>query len=780
MASNDAILLQPLRQKTDSSSVPTQPPGSGSSDNLGSDHDVKSRAESTADDDEDTGHDNEALPDAFKDDGLLVWLPPVPSPISCREMTRWSTWQIRRSVIIVSSLWACLVLDFLSRFFANGSHSTGHPRLIPMILATVLAAVASHIGYRDMLVFSSHSAHRLTYFQIGITVCVLAPLLSMPISSGNDIPDSFDLEFDRMYYTQYAPNFETPSGRSRQLDQIYYPLFYHTLKSWGPAMETAHFPIPRLMPESFGDGYDSYDTPSHWATKGTRWTDWSPEKENLEPIAFTLPRSGQGPNETLWHGDQSETTAMTLPVTITTNLPLAKYKAIVEARSRGPYVAITLTCDLLDLRVDGKIQETEKGLEVHATNRQGCSGELLLKKRPPPVRMTQILDTLNEVRQIIIGRSTAGQDVGNKQRSLRLLDGYIKLVQNSSSGGFTSYMPGWAPAHGISPSCRRKTIIAGTTRAIMFSSELFSHLGPHDIQAASCTPQYYSFNAFAFSSQFLGNTMMRDPGRDLGILEADLDHVLLGHAKELTEITEGRGDDNRLFEFLDGFFFGQVVLSLRAGDGFTRTHLVGPSLKAHLLDELDDIYWSRPVPLGTLLMGGRTLRQSFTEGIIDAASLALKEAYANNHNEDYKNRSASNPRMFVAPSGLGMAFVEVMLRVIYPIITTITFILRSRGSIVILACILAYGITTTITDDLAALLDMELPLSRHSLLARAALLCNTRIRALLRRIPDPVHLVEVSATLYLGSLDSNDGIGKGRLRIETLATARKGMYCFDI
>ncbi len=703
--------------------------------------------------------DDEPLPDAFNTKSLLLWAPPALSGEPSYAAKKWKTSQVYRSLAIVSCLWICLGCHFFFTKPTTRNMTGGYRRWIPSFLATVLPAFCSHVGHSDMLLYSSHSSHRSTYRAILFVVCVIGPILSMPMLGSNAIPGKHNCNrpFEELLSLWQGvgfqhPRFESVTGRTYNIGPSYYPMYYNSLLSWDQVIGTVSFWPPILGQENLPS---SHHPPSQWTIKDRRTLDRLPSTST----SFTLYRNGTGPNESTWNDDPRENTAAIMPMTMTTNQSLGWNIAMSRAEGYGQALAITLECDIVSLHVDRQNEVTGSTVEVTLVDSNGCFGVIELKERLATHEMGSMMDILAKARADIIG---SAKNEAALQRTLSYLDAYSEALNLTST--LKAYRPGWLLAEGSHKLCRRKILMAATTRAII-ANEI--NLRPQDIQAASCTPHYYSSNVTILFTQYMGDRIQREPDLIFNALSVHFDDIFLEDDPYRWDVKQP-GDG--MLEVFDEFFFRHVLTVASQPN-------ISPRLSVHVQDELSDIYWDRPIPVGSLLMSSRFLRSSFTEGMTSAATLALEETLGGGNSS--KKQEVLVPNIFSIDNinknslvPIGSGFLTLGKRFAGGLGIGVLFIAR-WGLWMFLLCT-SIIVSRIIINEFATYSDLELPLDRRPIATRAALLCNSTIRAWLREMRDVSTLGSLASTLYFSFWAVDRVQGRSGLRIEYLATPREG------
>lgn len=533
---------------------------------------------------------------------------------------------------LVLGLWIAIACHWMvATRFARDRSITYHqwaPASISAIFATLSSyAVVDEIrmlSYQVSVPRRMHSSFKYTVYAYWmITVCVIAPLMSIPILERHIIVES---------------EHKDPTS--------------YMLKSWHEALPNTRGHLPALT-EQYTDASAGGD----WSIRSPDM--WSVGQNNIRKgfpdfVTFTLARGGKGDRETDWNFDKQ---GVFLPVIPVLDGPSEDVPFSTKWRVRSQVLTFGLECEHISIHEQPQLSEHNgtRYIPVKVVDSNGCSATIELHEQvlgdkidgPLQRLLTRVEQNLYD---ILRGLQPPSPRYDQVIGLLGLIRQHRKLL--ASGTPLSSYDPGWIAAadnDNLGGPCGRKILIAAATQPLFSLGDLPEE---SEIQAASCTTRYsiagiyvdlFKVRQFPFhdhddlSPNRVGVDI--DTAVPLYYINPPMDYSKFG--KNL----EYHGDvlkpkvwqtvDPALAEELDG-------LLTRKNLSIPATHPRWPLIQ--LREQIGDRDWGRPVPVGSLHMVSKLLISSLVANLASAAGLKVQELLSEGP-EPWKNPGLSRSKV---------------------------------------------------------------------------------------------------------------------------------------
>lgn len=696
------------------------------------------------------------LPEAFTKNSVTLSPTPALSSVVPQTAARWKKIRTIRILALHGCLWTSVLCYFLLGS-ASDEEAVRSKRWLSIGLATTLATLITQIAYGDMLLYTVTKEVNSVDTAIFVAVCIVTPILIRPLSSTVQIPypihdpdplvDLASIGWAGKWVLELAthsgelPRFDTPSAVSTYVDSAHYPVTHQTLRSWDSVLDTVSFGPPISQRKRLRPGLLRVER-----------TLWPNRDADDKFTSFDLPGNGAGFDEQ--HLEVTSVVAA-MPVKVATKHPLHKWTQ--SLRQAKTYVqqqyGIALECEYLVQNSDQTTQSPD-GLVVSLVDSQGCSASLLLRRLEHDLDKAAL--ALDEARERANGtfRSQKSFD-----RVSAVLDSYSSLLDTTSN--LESFAANWYAANGANASCSRKIFIAAPAQA--FYARRTALFTP-EILAASCMPRYKETIGTVNASQYLGNMLQRESSHVLNPRLVEFEYIDVQYRKTPQGVTQhAQPVDAASQKEFDKLLFDYILP--HSGDlDFT------PGLSTRLQDELDDTYWSRPRPIGPLLMASRVFRSLFTSVVYELGAIALEE---NLETSECSEKCYTQHDLKPAWTG----FMEALK---YRPVFATTFAIWAAKLLALIGMLIGqYGCKTVVVaaslfvsifvwDEIASLSAADLPLTRQSIATKAALLCRSQLKETLRAATHVKELGPLASKLHLGIWATDDPGARDGMRLECL------------
>lgn len=522
---------------------------------------------------------------------VVSTMPPVLTPVE-RAWPRWYLEMASRPAtvlkVVLCAIFSHRVLVEMSKRNILGAH----PFLGPIIITTlmVLATMWLHFRQLDYSYQALHMRYGPKAKRASIVVCLLAPILVLPI-----------------FETTYVEREPTELG-SRT---------YVTLSSWLPVVPNMRGCLPAWME----------------ARVKMPWNPWAVTEEGAQDrmpdsISFPLPNDGRGRFEELWNGKKTERHGVYMPVLATVGSDLHPVEGLIfdrQTHTTTQMLAVRLVCQFANIsepfleNTGSQSSRRNNTLSVHLLDDNSCHARVQLEGHH-----------LEAAHRASIQEAFSGDldAVGGMGEFIRYLDRLTRI-----DAPVTMYTPAWsrlseANASANTTVCQNRLGVVGLSQAfhqdgIVPPQALF--------QAATCRPEFQVAN---ISLTFHGSPVSplnggNDPlhgGGYLGALVPESKDDALQKGGFLGGLLPGI--DSLIWESLEDSQSEQLREEMLVDAAEFRAHgwrWLWPVINEGLGDFIHD----RPQHVGSLLFAGRLVRESFVAKLATAAELTLRERLHN-------------------------------------------------------------------------------------------------------------------------------------------------------
>ncbi|CZR60274.1 uncharacterized protein PAC_10170 [Phialocephala subalpina] len=537
-------------------------------------------------------HGLHEVPVCFKDIKELLEPPPALSK-SPKPRIRLSMWQ-QRLLIVLLCLWVVIYGHRALVHHLDANPLISYVRWSPPVLATLLMATTSYVIIDELHHFHQQPAGESLESSLGphligtlfLVVCVIAPFISLPLL------DSYTVTYDNEW--------DVLGG-------------FASLSSWADFIPNFGESLPSLI-----NFYDVDDAGGHdwFEASADRWVVESNEVKALFPdsITFNLLGSGRGVSEDKWNGQEDgERIGVYMPVLPTRQPVFDEMQIQHEWTALTELLTVGLDCEYLGPQQISTSNISSTGsISVSAADAAGCSSTVTLRRRA--------LD--EELRGSVLAflLRLEKQAYENHRHEypfeavMNFIEGYRKLLSGEK---LVSFKPGWARGKATATGtvstalddvCQEQLFLASASPAFVPED---SGLQVSQLQVASCRAKY-TIAAIRLTSQ------RSSSGLFYGVGETP-------HTQPSITVDNISPTSDRYFVRLM-----DEDVRTKVNDIFLR-HASSISIQGsqwpltQLREEFSDKYWSRPSPVGGLLMASKVINRSFAHKLSTAAGMTLQE-----------------------------------------------------------------------------------------------------------------------------------------------------------
>ncbi|KAK3933783.1 hypothetical protein QBC46DRAFT_359450 [Diplogelasinospora grovesii] len=531
----------------------------------------------------DDDDDGAAPPPIFLSDKVLLSTPPVFVPV---RRGRWSSsfLNLMRGPHVGQAVVFLAIIAHRS-LVARLRHDEPANQVVlgPIVIVTIMISVFLPLQFHQ-ITYAFQQPRLDTQSFIGarafatlIVACIIAPLLILPIFDST----SFDFNKDGI---------ETARNTT-----------YATLSSWSAVAPNLRGSFPSVMEMKPGGKTRLPLNP--WAV-----TTETIQKLMEDAITFPLPRNGKGSGERRWNEKPDDAHGVYMPVLTwpVRNLPQDGTMDL-ESNLRAPtqVLAVRLVCQFANVSgvVTRRTNTSEPILSVRLYDNNSCAAQIDMPARHLESDMRDQV-----VRQL-------GNAEFQKGKLAELQQHYLRLARGDAP--VAVYTPAWArlsadednvEAPGNKTLCQSRLGMVGLSLAFQADDTV----PPTSLfEAASCEPQFAVADIeLTFNSQSPLKAGAESLGTYLGghtywnTRKLDSDWAPLD-ARADVQLREGLLADAADFSALGGHWAWPVI-----NEG------------------LGDLGHGRPQRVGSLLLAGRLVRQSFVAKLAVAMDLTLRERLA--------------------------------------------------------------------------------------------------------------------------------------------------------
>ena len=528
----------------------------------------------------------DGIPDCFKDYKELLESPPAFSRQS-RSWIRLQRWQ-QGPLTMILCLWMVIYCHRALTLQFDADPSNPNVRWLPAVLATLLMATTGYIVHSELHWLDQQPVEERYYtglktrlqFTLIFVVCFIAPLLSLPIFHSFRIISEVDEIQD-----------------------------YATLSSWTDLLPNFSGSLPALV-----DRYGTDNARGDWMKSSV--DHWVVEDSELkaklpDSITFTLPGSGRGTSEEGWNGVQDgDKVGVYMPV-LPINQPVFDEMQLEQYwKTKTQVLAFGLDCEYVHPEGLLVVNASEPGsVSVKASDKNGCSTMVTLAGMVFDEGMNKsaqrLLDHVEKQQYEELRGGASFEAVTN------LIEGYRRLLVSGSQ--VIAYKPTWSMATGeasatLDKFCHSKLFVVALSRSLMRKD--YEPRAPH-LQAASCTPKYNLANVTLQLRRINKGLIYRRSGMPYEHTSMSFDDVGV-----IPDEYSKRPMDEDVHKKLNDAFMRDASSGQIQG---TQWPL------AHFREEFRDKFWLRPRPVGSLLMACKFINRSFVSKLSTAAGLTLQE-----------------------------------------------------------------------------------------------------------------------------------------------------------